>query len=359
MSLSTKQKAITYSDAVRAFNASDVQADLDDACRQLALSAVRLLDNFEYVAKQLHTIDLLGLTSPFKPQWISLRKDFRDLLWHFRSNAGIISGRLKMFCTVVLPLAARNSGGSRSHDEKIQVLRSYMSISADHAALTRNLVGNAIKFNHSLNAFHLDFSKFASQNAPSCQREMRALSQKLIDLENHIRQLYHANGKCTGLDVTHLAFSAFRLSGTSTRKTSRGRYSHQRLALNIPDLVSLGRLYEQLDLTRNEVAHAQYTAQVCHRKTDAITTAQTTMSTIVFDEMIAIESGLSLFLSIWSRLQCDCTDILQWLQNPRSHPEVPHAIISLLDGGHTLYATMADALDSCVMGIDPSHFTKP
>jgi hypothetical protein len=83
------------------------------------------------------------------------------------------------------------------------------------------------------------------------------------------------------------------------------------------------------------------------------------MSTLVSDEMIAIESGISFFLSIWSRLQWDCTDILHWLQNPRNHPETPGAIVSLLDGGQTLYATVADALDTCVMGIDPSHFATP
>ena len=72
--------------------------------------------------------------------------------------------------------------------------------------------------------------------------------------------------------------------------------------------------------TRNEVTHAQYTAQVCHRKTDALTTAQTMISTLVSDEMIAIESSLSFFLSIWSRLQYDCNDILHWLQHSRGHP---------------------------------------
>lgn len=128
-------------------------------------------------------------------------------------------------------------------------------------------------------------------------------------------------------------------------------------------------------VTRNEVAHAQYSAQVCHRKADAIIAAQTTISALVSDEMIIIESGLSLFLSVWSRLQFDCAELLQWLQAPKTHPvrryslnteasrlnyvlkELPLVIVSLLDSNHTLYASMADALDSCVMGIDPSLFS--
>jgi hypothetical protein len=340
-------------------NTPEVQADLNNACEQLALTAVRLIENFEFIAKQLHTIDLLGLSSPFKPQWNSLRKDFRDLLWHFRSNASFIAGRLKMFCTVVLPLASRNSSSSRSHDEKLQVLRSFMSISADHAALTRNLVGNALKFNNSLNIFHTEFLKFASQKVTAGQRELRELSQKLTDLEGGIRQLCIANGRSSNPDITQFAFSIYRTCASAKRKPTRAKASHQRLALNTPDLATIGRLYEQFDLTRNEVAHAHYTAQVCHRKTDAITTAQTTMSTLVSDEMITFELGLSLFVSIWSRLQSDCTDILHWLQNPRNYSETPGVIVASLEGGHTLYATVADALDICVMGIDPSHFAKP
>lgn len=74
MSISTKQKTITYGDAVRTFNAKDVRADLDNACEQLGLSTISMMGKVDSVAKQLHTIDLLGLTPPFKPQWNLLRK---------------------------------------------------------------------------------------------------------------------------------------------------------------------------------------------------------------------------------------------------------------------------------------------
>lgn len=35
---------------------------------------------------------------------------------------------MSVFCNVVLPLAARNSSGARSHDEKLQVLQSFMTV---------------------------------------------------------------------------------------------------------------------------------------------------------------------------------------------------------------------------------------
>ncbi|KAF9463275.1 hypothetical protein BDZ94DRAFT_1259539 [Collybia nuda] len=360
MSQSTKQKSFTYPDAIRSINADDVRTDIEDACEHLALSTMNMMETFSSIAKQLHTIDVQGLSPgpPLKPQWDPLSRDFGDLLWQFRNNAGFICGRLKIFCDVVLPLVARNSSSSRSHQEKLQVLQSYMSISADHANLTRALASHAMKFNNSLNAFHTDFLKSVSQRANSGQRELRDLSQKLSDLESHIRQLCLANGKFSGQDVTHFIFTSLRTGTSCTRKPTRSRISHQRLPLNDPDLAMIGRLCEQLDRTRNEVAHAQYASQVCRRKTDALAITQTTMSKLVSDEMIMLESGLSLFLSIWSRLQCDCIDILQWLQNPRARPEMPPALVSVIDSGDTLYATVAGALDVFVTGIDPSHFTN-
>ncbi|KAG6914918.1 hypothetical protein DXG01_014466 [Tephrocybe rancida] len=79
-SSSTQKGAVTYADTLRSMNAPDVQSDLDSACEQLALTAVRLMENFDYIAKQLHTIDMLGLAPPFKPRWSSLRKVRVDVL---------------------------------------------------------------------------------------------------------------------------------------------------------------------------------------------------------------------------------------------------------------------------------------
>ncbi|KAG6889393.1 hypothetical protein C0992_005477 [Termitomyces sp. T32_za158] len=185
---STQKTTVTYAGALRSINSPDVRADLDSACEQLAFTTSRLMENFDYIAKQLHTIDMSGSAPPFKPKWKSLRKDFKDLLWNFRSNACFISGRLKMFCTVVLPLSARNSSSARSHDEKLRVLGSFMSISADHAALTRNLVGSAMKFNNSLNTFHTEFLRFARHRVSGGQEELRELAHKLADFEGNIRK---------------------------------------------------------------------------------------------------------------------------------------------------------------------------
>ncbi|KAG6895690.1 hypothetical protein C0993_009293, partial [Termitomyces sp. T159_Od127] len=75
MASSSMQKTIvTYAGALRSINSPDVRADLDGACEQLALTAIRLMENFDYIAKQLHTIDMSGSTPPFKPRWKSLRK---------------------------------------------------------------------------------------------------------------------------------------------------------------------------------------------------------------------------------------------------------------------------------------------
>ncbi|KAH0581002.1 hypothetical protein H2248_012148 [Termitomyces sp. 'cryptogamus'] len=247
VSSSTEKTIVTYADALRSMNSSDVRADLDSACEQLAWTAVRLMENFDHIAKQLHTIDMLTSTPPSKSQWDSLRKDFMDLLWNFRNNAGFISGRLKMFCTVVLPLAARNSTSSRSHNEKLQVLGSFMSISADHAALTRNLVGSAMKFNSSLNTFHMEFLKTVSHGATGGQRELRKLAHKLTDLESSIRQVCTVNASYSGSDVTHFAFSVYRGCGSSKRKASRSRTLHQQLVRNMiyDDNPSINSLYHR------------------------------------------------------------------------------------------------------------------
>ena len=169
MSNPSKQKAFTYAEAIRTLNTGDVQADLNDACEQLTSSIVELVEKFDTVSKLLHTTDLQGPTTTFRAQWTVLCKvktrasgslyradrhqEFKDLLWHFRSNAGFISGRLKsespvpkgwynssalatlVFCNVVLPLAARNASGARSHDEKLQVLQSFMAVRPIYATL--------------------------------------------------------------------------------------------------------------------------------------------------------------------------------------------------------------------------------
>lgn len=82
-------------------------------------------------------------------------QDVAELLWQFRTNAGVISGRLKrelfsyiealsaltdvtisVFCTAVLPMAARSidgrtGGKSHYHRESLQVLQSFMTVSGN------------------------------------------------------------------------------------------------------------------------------------------------------------------------------------------------------------------------------------
>ncbi|KAG6835228.1 hypothetical protein H0H93_003715 [Arthromyces matolae] len=94
-STSKAKVTVTYADVLKSLNTPELQADLDSALEQLSTTVVRLVESFECIAKQLHTIEMSGSTPPFKKRWSSLRKEFRELLWNYRSNASFISGRLK------------------------------------------------------------------------------------------------------------------------------------------------------------------------------------------------------------------------------------------------------------------------
>lgn len=127
---------------------------------------------------------------------------------------------------------------------------------------------------------------------------------------------------------------------------------------------------------RNEVAHAQYAAQLRQSRTDPVATAHTMLSAFSLDQLLTSESGLSLYLAIWSRLRTDCSDIFHWIKNPPgqsvgsvspSHlgtiietctQNVPPVILSYLEGGSTLYATLATALDVYAAGVDPSLYAS-
>jgi len=74
MSHIAKSKPITYSNAVRTLNDRDVQEDIKDACRRLAQAMSTLVERFDAITKQMHTIDLQRLTSPLKPRWYAIRK---------------------------------------------------------------------------------------------------------------------------------------------------------------------------------------------------------------------------------------------------------------------------------------------
>lgn len=65
---------VSYPLAVRILNDSEVHADLGEACQKLAQSTVRLLQVFDSVATQLHTLDMQGLTGPTRPTWNSISK---------------------------------------------------------------------------------------------------------------------------------------------------------------------------------------------------------------------------------------------------------------------------------------------
>lgn len=74
MSHPSKLKPIAYADAVKTFNAPDVQDDINDACGKLATAMSALMQKFDSITRQMHTIDLLRLSAPLKPRWDSVRQ---------------------------------------------------------------------------------------------------------------------------------------------------------------------------------------------------------------------------------------------------------------------------------------------
>ncbi|KAF9485733.1 hypothetical protein BDN70DRAFT_916837 [Pholiota conissans] len=359
MSYPSTPKPISYAEAVRTLNLSDVQDDINDACGKLATAMNAMMQKFDSITKQMHTIDLKRLNAPLKPKWDSVHKDLSDLLWQFRTNSGVISGRLKLFCTTVLPMAARNfdgrSGRHSYRDENIQMLRSYMAISAEHAAITGTLTDRIVRLSAQLVAFMTEFTKFANRHAVSGQKEMGDLSQRLAELETHVRYLLTTTTGVSNTDVAHLVFTSSRLVSSAGKTTGRSRLTRKPIVLD-GDLINIGRAYEHVDRKRNEVAHAQYAAQLRQDRIDPLATAQNMLSSILLDQMLSSESGLSIFLSIWARLRTDCNEIYHWVKNP-GQSAVPPAITCYVENGSTLYAPLATALDAYSEAVDPSIYT--
>jgi hypothetical protein len=74
MSCPSKPKPISYAEAVKTFNSPDVQDDINDACGKLATAMSAMMQKFDSITKQMHTIDLLRLSAPLKPRWDSVRQ---------------------------------------------------------------------------------------------------------------------------------------------------------------------------------------------------------------------------------------------------------------------------------------------
>ncbi|KAJ7481627.1 hypothetical protein FB451DRAFT_1129986 [Mycena latifolia] len=346
-----KRKPLSYMDVVRIFN--ELDADLKDASKDLAQSTVRLLQDFDSIATQLHSVDIQALMPPVKPQWKLLRRDYTELIWQVRTNATTISARIKMFCAVILPLSTRPSESSRSHREKLHVLQSYMTISAEQAALTFGTVEKAVNLNSVSSNLHTEIARATSQRASSSQRELQGLSHKISTLQMNVQNIYSASSKLSCPDVTHVAFTAFRVIASTGRQSSKAKLPRYHLNLQGDALSQMLNLFQDLDGTRNEVAHAQYTTQISHRKSDVLSKARTAISDLIPNGMLLLEASLSLFLAIWLRLQADCLDIVNWIQNNR---EPPPSIAAYLHGGYSIYSVLANSLDSYVEAIDVQQF---
>ncbi|KAJ6588461.1 hypothetical protein B0H19DRAFT_207242 [Mycena capillaripes] len=348
-----KRKPLSYMDVIRCFN--DLEPDLKDACQNLAQSTVQLMQGFDSIAVQLHSVDLQALMPPVKPQWKLIRREYLELIKSARTNAATCSARIKMFCNVILPLSVRPSASqsSRSHREKHHVLQSFMTISAEQAALTYQLVEKAIHLNSVMCNFHTEIARATSQRASSGQRELQDLAQKILLLQTNVQSLYSGSFKLSCPDTPYIAFTAFRLIASSGRQSSKAKLSRYPVTLD-NHLSQMSNLFQDLDGTRNEVAHAQYTTQISHRKSDVLSNARTAISDLVPNEILTLEAALSMITAVWLRLQSDSLDIFNWVQNNR---EPPPCISAYLHGGYTLYSTLANSLDAYAEAIDLQQFS--
>jgi hypothetical protein len=71
---SSKQKCLTYPEAARAFADANLREDLTDACARLGQGLAALVEKFEAIAKEVHSIDMQRLAAPLKPRWDTLSK---------------------------------------------------------------------------------------------------------------------------------------------------------------------------------------------------------------------------------------------------------------------------------------------
>ncbi|KAF5392665.1 hypothetical protein D9757_000934 [Collybiopsis confluens] len=353
-----KPKPLSYPDAIRVFNDDDVMQNLKEACQKLSESGTELIKAFETISSQLHTFDKHSppcSVDLLTPQWQGYQKEFTEIARQHRANAGIISGRLKSNSRLYSTLSPLYSTISPNTDQlgRGSVLCGHTAshrsnfrgwlfiISSDTMCNTRNLVETQLKLNADLASFHNEFMEVSNQKAAN-RKVLQDLTPKMAELEQTIRQIYLVNGQVTEPDVTLLAFSALRIPSTSRRRT---KLSHRQLILPGSELSAVKKLYEALEQSENGIAHALYNSKVSHRQTDLTTTTRIAISSLVSEEILTTEPILTFFVSIWARLQADCLDILRWLQQDRKPSQTPSCIKAFVESGHTLYLSVADALD--------------
>ncbi|KAJ7248613.1 hypothetical protein B0H12DRAFT_1234932 [Mycena haematopus] len=293
---SQKRKPLSYMDIIRCFK--ELDTDFKDACKNLAQSTVQLTQDFDSISMRLHSLDLQAVMPPVKLQWQLIRK-----------------------------------------------------ISAEQAAHTFHLVEKVIRLNSGMCNFHTEIARVTSQRASSGQRELQDLAQKILSLQNNVQNLFSESFKLSRPDATYVAFTAFRLISASGGQSSKAKLSRYPL-VSIQNTIDITPT-EELDGTRNEIAHAQYTTQISHRKSDALSKARTAISDLVPNGILMLEAALSLFTAIWLRLQTDSLDIFNWVQNNR---DPPPCISAYLHGGYTVYSTLIVALDTYAEAIDLQRF---
>ncbi|KAF7297044.1 Tryptophan synthase beta subunit-like PLP-dependent enzyme [Mycena indigotica] len=171
-----------------------------NGCQNFGHSPVQLLQSFDAISTQLHSVDLQGATATYKTivsATVGLRvgKSSGSMETHAQGHicrfATLCDSHLQMsrhilnlcyipepalqvcrleppfFCVAILSLSDARS--SKSYQE----LRSHIAISGEQATVTFNLVEKPFHFNAVLNNFHAELARVTSQRTPSSPPESR------------------------------------------------------------------------------------------------------------------------------------------------------------------------------------------
>ncbi|KAH6910735.1 hypothetical protein BKA70DRAFT_1424393 [Coprinopsis sp. MPI-PUGE-AT-0042] len=337
----------SYPDIIHMLSDAYVKEDVEGACRGLTHAMGESAQAFESIAKQMHTIDLQRISAPFKPRWDAAFKAYMDLLPCYRANACYILGRLKLFCTAVLPVSTRSSDRSHRSQEPAQVLQSFIGITSEHIKDTQALFEKSMALIREMVLLHIELAQLACQHFSSGQKEALELATKSSELEAQVRYLYNLNMALDISDPSYSAFTAFRLVREFGKKPSRSRITTQTLALP-QNLQRISASVETLDGQRNEYAHLQYCAQIKAPPDHHLARTQASLSTLIGTTLRHFEASMLLFLSIWARIRTDCRSLAHWINSPDIEC---HLVSCYQQTGKTLHIPLGGLLDAYVAGL--------
>ncbi|KAK0184905.1 hypothetical protein F5146DRAFT_1167631 [Armillaria mellea] len=365
---SSRPTVLSYPEATRAFNDPNFILDLNEATQRYAQMQKALFPTFATISAQLHTLDLQGIAPPLRPRWNAIHSDFVNVMKHIHMNTIDLTGRAKSrvlhnrashpseeleqcdptFTPGKDPNSSIIHEGTfdcviDAHAPQSETARfpfRLFPVAIDHITLTKSYVGEILTIVSKLTVFHKDLAELACQHSSSVsgRNDLSHLAMKFLQLENHLKQLYHSFSS-TLSDTTIIAKTSTRLIAFSGNRPQKSTLSAHRVALADDTMT---QVYDQLEQSKSEVTHAQYVAEVS-RPTGALNTARWAVSSFVFDLMVNVEYGLSLFLAVYHSIMNDCVQMVAWLQNPVT--SLTPSVSVYVESGMMLYAPIGAALE--------------